>query len=398
MEILASAGAAIARDVWQNRIFQSDFSRMENLRMLLDVILIGGMTVAFGLTVILLKTRKRLTYRLPAVFFILCFFFLLYYYAFLHRSAILGAVALFFGNGMGLLLGPVLYFYVKSITYPASRLSRSLWPALLSYGIFWLFVSIPLAADVLQWGNLGVYASILQQNADYLNLSENAVLLYYCLITLQLTKRLNALYDQNYSAPEHKNIAWTKKLIWGLIAVVAVDSVLSVYELLYPPQVVVWNIGLVVALMLVAHTGYLGYRGLFQAQILLPEFLLTEPQQAQDKDNDIAAPASAARLASLDPAELRELCDRLDDLLKTERVYLEENLTLGDLAQRLDLTDKKLSELLNKVLRTNFYTLINEYRIAHAQKLLADPAFGHYSLAGIGLESGFNSKTSFNRD
>jgi AraC-like DNA-binding protein len=40
---------------------------------------------------------------------------------------------------------------------------------------------------------------------------------------------------------------------------------------------------------------------------------------------------------------------------------------------------------------------VNAYRVREAQRLLADPRFAHYSLVGVALESGFNSRSTFNR-
>lgn len=39
---------------------------------------------------------------------------------------------------------------------------------------------------------------------------------------------------------------------------------------------------------------------------------------------------------------------------------------------------------------------MNTYRVQEARRKLADLHFGHYSLVGVGLESGFNSKSTFN--
>jgi len=40
---------------------------------------------------------------------------------------------------------------------------------------------------------------------------------------------------------------------------------------------------------------------------------------------------------------------------------------------------------------------VSSYRVAEARRLLADPQFAHYSLVGVALASGFNSKSTFNR-
>ena len=80
-----------------------------------------------------------------------------------------------------------------------------------------------------------------------------------------------------------------------------------------------------------------------------------------------------------------------------ERPWLEPELTLAELAQRLRLHPAQLSRLINLGCSQSFSDFINTYRVAEAQRKLADPRFAHYSLVGVALESGFNSKSTFNR-
>jgi putative ABC transport system permease protein len=56
-----------------------------------------------------------------------------------------------------------------------------------------------------------------------------------------------------------------------------------------------------------------------------------------------------------------------------------------------------LSYILNSQLKMNFHDFVNQYRVEEAKNKLNDPRYAHLSLLGIGLESGFNSKTTFNR-
>jgi AraC-like DNA-binding protein len=77
--------------------------------------------------------------------------------------------------------------------------------------------------------------------------------------------------------------------------------------------------------------------------------------------------------------------------------WLEPELSLTDLAQRLGTTPGLLSKVINAGCGQNFNDFVNTYRVAEARRRLADPQFAHYSLVGVALESGFNSKSTFNR-
>ncbi|MCU0348885.1 MAG: helix-turn-helix transcriptional regulator, partial [Saprospiraceae bacterium] len=80
-----------------------------------------------------------------------------------------------------------------------------------------------------------------------------------------------------------------------------------------------------------------------------------------------------------------------------ERLYLEPELTLSDLARRLQTNASVLSAVVNRAFGKNFNDFVNEYRVEAVKRLLEDPKASHLSLLGIGLECGFNSKSTFNR-
>jgi AraC-like DNA-binding protein len=109
-----------------------------------------------------------------------------------------------------------------------------------------------------------------------------------------------------------------------------------------------------------------------------------------------ATAAEATRPAEL-PAELLPWRAKLLALMAEERPWLEPELTLAELAQRLRLHPAQLSRLINLGCGQSFSDFVNGYRVAEAQRKLADPRFAHYSLVGVALESGFNSKSTFNR-
>ena len=72
-------------------------------------------------------------------------------------------------------------------------------------------------------------------------------------------------------------------------------------------------------------------------------------------------------------------------------------LSLRELAQHLRTSPGLLSKVINTGCGQNFNDFVNTYRVAEARRKLQDPAFAHYSLLGVALESGFNSKSTFNR-
>ena len=95
-------------------------------------------------------------------------------------------------------------------------------------------------------------------------------------------------------------------------------------------------------------------------------------------------------------AELLPWRDKRLTLMATEQPWLEPELTLTELAQCLRTNPGMLSKVINMGCGQNFNHFVNTYRVDEARRKLADPRFSHYSLVGVALESGFNSKSTFN--
>lgn len=84
---------------------------------------------------------------------------------------------------------------------------------------------------------------------------------------------------------------------------------------------------------------------------------------------------------------------RLESLMKTEELYKNPNLKLSDLATKMNISAHQLSQLLNDNLEKSFSTYINEYRINEAcERILTDT---NLKIEEIGYEVGFNSKSTF---
>lgn len=86
----------------------------------------------------------------------------------------------------------------------------------------------------------------------------------------------------------------------------------------------------------------------------------------------------------------------LEKLLIREKRFLNPTLTLDAIADDLNLSKSHLSRLINAELGMSFPDYLNSLRVEEAKLYLTNPEFANYTLLAIGLEAGFNSKTTFN--
>lgn len=88
--------------------------------------------------------------------------------------------------------------------------------------------------------------------------------------------------------------------------------------------------------------------------------------------------------------------ESLVHIVESQRLYLDQELSIQSLSVKTGFTRHEISELINKGLGKNFNEFINHYRIEEVKRKLLDEKFSHLSIAGIGEEAGFKSKSTFN--
>ncbi|MEO0346908.1 MAG: helix-turn-helix domain-containing protein [Pseudomonadota bacterium] len=119
------------------------------------------------------------------------------------------------------------------------------------------------------------------------------------------------------------------------------------------------------------------------ALIIFPEIL-----------SDISEAAQATYASStLTEVDVDAVIGTLERLMRVDKVFQNEALSLSSLAEELDLSAHQLSELVNTRFGIGFSRYIREYRVAEARRLLEQDASA--SVLSIGLSTGFRSQSNF---
>lgn len=104
----------------------------------------------------------------------------------------------------------------------------------------------------------------------------------------------------------------------------------------------------------------------------------------------VKAKYSRSRLGGL---EVDSILSRLETMMTAERMYQNEEVSLGYVAEKVSLTTHQLSELINRKLNKSFFLWLNQYRVDEAKKLLTET---DKTVLEIAMEVGFNNRSSFN--
>ena len=360
--------------------------------MLVDFVMIFGIVIILLLILFLLNFKNEFSKRLLILFFVNSLFFILYYYAYNHKIRWLGAVSVFFANGVGFVSGPFLFFYVKSLILPKEKVIKLLLRHLIPFYVIWLTISLPLSISIVSQHFSNFKIVYNQGLADIVNIIENLYYFVYMLLTLGLVSKIQKNNKNVYSSFEN-DLTWFVVLVYGILLIVLLDTLYSVYELFYP--MIVWNIGNLTAITMIILYCILGYRGLFQSKILIQNL---NNQESKDTWLNIGKKQeNKDTIVSFSKEELIELDKNLHILMKEKRVYTNPSLNLRDLAIEMNLSNKQLTNYINAYLNTNFHNLINNYRIEEFKKRIVLDENYKYTILTIALDCGFNSKSSFNR-
>jgi putative ABC transport system permease protein len=141
----------------------------------------------------------------------------------------------------------------------------------------------------------------------------------------------------------------------------------------------------------------LGAQAYYPLCLLLMSLIIIIAVRAFLKPEIDIEPNALLLLKPLLPTELRQKGIWLKRTVKENHYYQNPELTLGSLAEKLDLHTHELSRIINTVLKKSFTDFINEYRVQAAISKMQDRGNNHITLLGIAFESGFNSQSSFNR-
>ena len=88
--------------------------------------------------------------------------------------------------------------------------------------------------------------------------------------------------------------------------------------------------------------------------------------------------------------------NNLKVLMEQEKLFKKIDLTLDNLSDRLQISSGYLSQIIKEKEQKNFFDFINTYRVEAVKEKLLDKDYQNYTILGVAMECGFNSKSTFN--
>ncbi len=273
--------------------------------------------------------------------------------------------------------GPLTYFFVKSKLYPGFRFRPRDWVhfvlPLLQAGFYFSIGFRSIAYKGELWQN---FVGPFYQNFE--------AVVYWISFSAYLWASFTMLRKYRHTKPwQESQLRWMYKLLRYLTILFAITVVydLANFVLWEFFQINLYNIDWLsfpknVGMIALAY--WLSFNGLVQ---LRPERVRL-----------LAAPRPSSNVRDTGEDALR-----LQRMMTEKRVYLNPDLNLYLLADIMDMTPHHLREVIRDNFDKNFNEFINSYRVEEVKRCILDPKNAQFTLLSLGLDSGFNSKSTFNR-
>lgn len=286
-----------------------------------------------------------------------------------------------------LLIGPVLWLYVKLVTEQHFRFKLKYLLTLIPF----LLVSMLATRDYFR-PDLAITAA---PNPESLNNQFNFFFIIgliaisnigYTAWGLALIGRYKKALKTYFSSTEKINLYWLQFiLISALISYSGISGLYianAVFNLMGYQVLQQAGYGIAAMLLLV-----IGFFGLRKGSIFTSSDIDFDLEKAIDMEEP------TIKLTS----EEEVFVHRLLEFMKVEKPHLDPDINLALLSGKMKVSSEYLSTILNSRLNKSFFDFINHYRVEEFKRLCKDPGKKNLTLISLAYDSGFNSKATFNR-
>lgn len=276
--------------------------------------------------------------------------------------------------------GPSLYFYTRSLAYQNFHFKKLDLVHLIPFMCYCIFVTF----------KFHIYSAEIKREllaADYIfNYYEaliifgflNLQILSYVIASLYILRGYRSEIRKVFSSTEQINLSWLNFLLVGFIFIWLFDF--SNFVFLMTTGTSLLSLRILALICIFIFANIIVYRGLKQPEIFngIEEKRRYEHSKLTKDDRD-------------------RYLKRLKAYMEKEKPYLMPSLTINELATKLWISHRYLSQVINESLGLNFFDFINSYRIEEAKRLLTDSSNDKRSILELLFDAGFNTKSVFNR-
>jgi AraC-like DNA-binding protein len=302
------------------------------------------------------------------------------------------------------LIGPIIYFYVQSQLSPVFTLKKtSLWhfaPALL----YLSFCIVMVVTDKLVLNKYYFLADGQDRDFDlWYQLTGFASMVYYFVKSLQhYQKYKKAIYSVLSNAAD-VDFNWVNSFLKAFLAIILVRfTFFIVGQVIKEDYNDTWWYFLAFAIICY-YISINGYANSIKAKVIVANNEHGRLDDVFELTNHFKENEQATKPVIKEPVsdganeDYAEWTKKITELVEKEKLYEIPELTLFDVAKKLNTNVSLLSKIINKGFGSNFNDYINSYRVDAVVAQIKAQAHIKNTILSIAYDCGFNSKSTFNR-
>jgi AraC-like DNA-binding protein len=353
------------------------------------ILVLQGLIFAFLLFMRFVKQRKSADVLMVLILLIMAYHRTTYTIGFMGwYDTFKNTKINYFLFSLGLSMGPLIYLYIRSVLQATFKFGRKdLWH-FIPVAVFIVYRLVILTHDAGQedW-NTGyegewqrsfhlVYVSPIVQQLQF------SSLLLYLVFSIQLFIQYRQKVRQFFSNTYKVELRW-------------IQIFLTVYFFLFIYDSVTDLIDAFIMELSYVHNWWLHFFNAIAIVFIGIKAYFTDLTSLHDLTFEIEDTVVKEKI---NPAKNFDREKKIiSELIEKEKIYLQPELTLKDLAKGSGMSIHDASEVINAGFGYNFNEFINRYRVEEVKNRLKDPANDHLAIMAVAFDSGFNSKASFNR-
>ncbi len=274
--------------------------------------------------------------------------------------------------------GPCFYLYTKYLT--DQKTFRKL--DLIHFIPFFLFGLAPFSPEFIISTSLDTNSkpSFL---VTFFVICSSFSLIVYAVFTQRLLNQYHRSLEDHFSYPSVKmTIYWLGGCIYLYLIILILQFFFVILEMLFH-----YSFHLPQAFTTLLFVVYF---------YLVNYFLLRQDIIIRTSNTNVILKKGKYSKSGLTSEKVEKIHKKLISFMEESKIYLKNDLNIEDLSRELHIQSFHLSQVLNQSIGKNFFLFVNEYRVTEVLNRLNDPKYKDYSILRLALDSGFNSKSSFN--
>jgi AraC-like DNA-binding protein len=311
-------------------------------------------------------------------------------------------------------MGPVIFFYVKSLLNPSFKFGKNDWIHLLPGLLYLLYSVIMFVTDKIILKRYYFLEDGSDRDFDtWYQYAGLISMLFYFFISLRYYRLYKKLMVQVISYSEVVLFKWVERFLIAFLLMQLLKvsfGILSIYFVsLNTYEGSAWFfLAFAIVFYYIAITGYSNAvvtKVPFKINLLpnKPVLLLGDMPITNNDDQTAIQDAEIIEIETIqpqkkeDPDFVASWKPKITALLQEEKIYENAELSLSQMAKMLKTNASVLSKMINQGFDLNFNDFINYYRIEAVKEKIKNGEQKTQTLLGIAYDCGFNSKATFNR-